>query len=71
MPAKQPAAVEDDDFVSADGDDPEEQDELYNFLDAVSVASLELRRMRCFELYIAFCNVRRKLRTSAFTWRAC
>ena len=54
MPAKLPAAVEDDDFVSANGDDPEEQDQLYEFLDAVSVASLELRGVRSFELCFAF-----------------
>ena len=30
---------DDDDFVSANGDDPREQQEMYEFLDAVSVAS--------------------------------
>ena len=53
LPASQPAVVEDDDFVSANGDDPEEQDQLYEFLDAVSVASRELRGMRSFQLCIA------------------
>ena len=37
--AQDHAAENDDDFVSADEEDPREQQEMYDFLDAVSVAS--------------------------------